>query len=82
MDKLDLKTRLQNCSSREAIEEVFHNSGISGLKDKKATLDNIMGNPETFYSAQLSEEDQYQREVSIFLTGAWKINEFYERAGL
>ena len=78
-----LKDRLVQCETRQEVEKVFVDLGINDLSKRIDALNNIMGDPETFCSSGTPDENfRYQREVSIFLTGDWKINEYYERAGL
>lgn len=80
-DSLD--DRLGDCKTRQEVESVFNDLKMYDFSSRINALNSIMGNPETFSSSELqTDELRYQREVSIFLTGVWKLNQYYERAGL
>ena len=72
---------LQGCSTRLRVQEVFSKFEIKDNSKKIKLLQQAMGNPETFYSRELSDEDTLQREISMFITHAWKLNDAYEKAG-
>ncbi len=72
---------LQGCSTRLRVQEVFSKFEIKDNSKKIKLLRQAMGNPETFYSHELSDEDKLQREISMLITHAWKLNEAYAKAG-
>jgi len=48
-----------------------------------ACLNECMYNPERFFSGGgVSIEDDLEMTKQIFLTGTWRLNEFYDRMGI
>jgi len=46
-------------------------------------LNDSMGNPQTFFSSdKISVDDEYELTIQMFLTGSWKLSEYYERLGI
>jgi hypothetical protein len=73
---------LKECGTRELVEDVFSRFQIDHKADRIASLNECMGNPQTFFSADLvSEEDKYELTVQMFLAGSWKLKEYYDRMG-
>ena len=70
---------LKSCSSRNGVDELFNKYDIHGSELRIALLREAMGNPETFYSHKLPQDEMYQQEVSMLLTKAWEINELYAK---
>ena len=70
---------LKSCSSRNGVDELFGKYEVHENKLRIALLREAMGNPETFYSHKLPENEMYQQEVSMLLTKAWEINELYAK---
>lgn len=73
---------LKSCSSRNGVDELFGKYEVHENKLRIELLREAMGNPETFYSHKLPEDEMYQQEVSMLLTKAWEINELYVRGSL
>ena len=73
---------LKSCSSRNGVDELFNKYDVHESKLRIELLREAMGNPETFYSHKLPEDEMYQQEVSMLLTKAWEINELYVRGSL
>ena len=73
---------LKSCSSRNGVDELFNKYDIHESEVRIALLREAMGNPETFYSHKLPEDEMYQQEVSMLLTKAWEINELYAKGVL
>jgi len=74
---------LQQCESKELVEDTFIRFGISDYSPKTNHLVEAMGNPELFFSeSSIDCESRYATVLSMFLTGEWKMNKLYERAGL
>jgi len=74
---------LKGCSSRESIEDIFT---LFKIDDKTVRIDKLndsMGNPQTFFSSnKISVDDEYELTIQMFLTGSWKLSEYYERLGI
>ena len=80
MNGSKIEQALGACQTRTQVHDTFVAFNIDDNDQRIGILNRIMGDPKTFYTAELSGENKYQREVSIFLTGAWKVNEFHKRA--
>ena len=74
---------LKECSSRESIEDTFSLFQIGDKKARVGRLNDSMGNPQTFFSSdKISVDDEYELTVQMFLTGSWKLSEYYNRLGI
>jgi hypothetical protein len=74
---------LKECGSRESIENIFNLFGIDDKSGRVGRLNDCMGNPQTFFSSdKISIEDEYELTIQMFLTGSWKLSEYYERLGI
>ena len=74
---------LKGCGSKESIEDVFALFQIGDKTERIVKLNDSMGNPQTFFSSnEISIEDKYELTVQMFLTGSWKLSEYYERLGI
>ena len=80
-DRARIIEGLQGCSSEEAVMDLFSEFGVENNREKIELLREARGNPQIFNSSEISLGDQVQREISVLLTGVWKLNEIYERAG-
>lgn len=75
------------CHTREDVDAVWSKYDITDTQGKLDALNEVMGNPMTWWTgpadeiAKLTPEDFLHRTVSMFLVGTWKINEIYKRAG-
>jgi hypothetical protein len=74
---------LQHCDTKEAVEDTFTRFGFSDYPQKSEHLRMAMGEPMLFLSeGNVDTAIRYDTVLSMFLTGEWKINELYDRAGL
>ena len=74
---------LKECGSRESIENTFTLFGIGDKACRVTRLNDCMGNPQTFFSSDnISVEDKYELTIQMFLTGSWKLSEYYKRLGI
>jgi len=74
---------LKECGSKESIENVFNLFGINDKADRISRLNDCMGNPQTFFSSDnISVEEKYELTIQMFLTGSWKLSEYYKRLGI
>lgn len=72
---------LQQCDTKELLDDTFSKFGISDYSQKTIHLIEAMGNPTIFFSDD-SIESRYSTVLSMFLTGEWKMDKFYDRAML
>ena len=77
-----LVAKLKECATRKGVADLFGKYNIVDFSSRIKLLRSAMGDPETFNSEELTEDSQYQREVSMLLTKTWKLIDFYEKAGL
>ena len=74
---------LQQCDTKELIDDTFTRFSISDYPQKTEHLKKAMGNPELFFSeSSVDTEGRYATVLSMFLTGEWKMNQLYDRVGL
>jgi hypothetical protein len=66
---------LQQCDTRELLEDTFSRFNISDCSEKTVHLIEAMENPTIFFSDD-NEESRYSTALSMFLTGEWKMNSF------
>jgi hypothetical protein len=73
--------KLKKCSSRESIENFFTQFKINDKVKRIAKLNDIMGNPQTFFfsDGEITVDDKYELTIQMFLTGSWKLTKYYER---
>jgi hypothetical protein len=74
---------LEQCDTRELVEDTFSRFGVSDYSPKTDHLVEAMGKPMLFFSESgIDAEGRYVTVLSMFLTGEWKMNKLYERMGL
>ena len=77
-----LVAALQQCDTKELVEDIFARFSISSYLPKTDHLVAAMGNPELFFSDGGKDvEVRYFTVLSMFLTAEWKINELYKKMG-
>ncbi|MCL2209040.1 MAG: hypothetical protein FWC19_03220 [Treponema sp.] len=74
---------LQQCDTRDLVEDTFIRFNISNYSPRTAHLVEAMGNPKLFFSdGSIDIKCRYATVLSMFLTGEWKMNTLYDKAGL
>jgi hypothetical protein len=74
---------LQQCDTKDLVEDTFIRFNISDGFQKANHLIGAMGEPKIFFSQNDNDtESRYSTILSMFLTGEWKMNKLYERMGL
>jgi hypothetical protein len=74
---------LEQCDTKELVEDTFSRFGVSDYIPKTDHLIEAMGKPDLFFSDGGKDvEERYSTVLSMFLTGEWKMNKLYERMGL
>ena len=74
---------LQQCDTKELVEDTFLRFNISDYSQKTDHLVDAMGKPTLFFlEGGIDVEGRYATVLSMFLTGEWKMNKLYERMGL
>jgi hypothetical protein len=73
---------LKGCSSRVSVEDTFDLYSIEEKSERIDKLNICMGNPQTFFSNEVSVDAKYELTIQLFLTGSWKLSEIYDRIGV
>jgi hypothetical protein len=70
---------LSECTSREGVEKVFSEFGITGYRPKIALLRRCMKILKTKETQDTAENDEaaYEDHLAIFLAGEWKKTNLY-----
>jgi hypothetical protein len=71
---------IRTCKTREALDEMLAKFEISDVKETLECLNVCMYNPVRFFSSSKPAPDvDLEFTKQIFLTGTWRLNEFYDR---
>jgi hypothetical protein len=73
---------IRTCKTREALDEILALFEITDGEEIIKCLDECMYSPEKFYTKAISPEAELEVTKQIFLAGAWRLNEFYDRMGI
>jgi hypothetical protein len=81
MDNMDAAiAAIRTCKTRNSLDDMLGRFEITDSQKIIDCLDECMYNPEKFYSScPTSIEDELEFTKQIFLTGTWRLNDFYER---
>ncbi|GHU48928.1 hypothetical protein FACS1894200_06830 [Spirochaetia bacterium] len=73
---------LKACETEEQVEDTFGKFEVANLSEKIQALNESMGSPEMFFcGGDTDKEAEYSTTLSMFLTGEWKLNYFYDKMG-
>jgi hypothetical protein len=70
---------IRTCKTREALDEMLARFEITDGAKIIKYLDECMYSPTKYFSKEISPEVDLEFTKQIFLTGTWRLNEFYER---
>jgi hypothetical protein len=74
---------IRTCKTRESLEDMLSRFEITGEQEAIDCLNKCMYNPQIFFSSRPSSlEDECEFTKQIFLTGTWRLNEYYDRMGV
>jgi len=73
---------LKGCSSRASVEKTLTLYKVEDKSERIDRLNDCMGNPQTFFSSDVSTDDKYELTIQMFLSGSWKLSEIYDRLGV
>jgi hypothetical protein len=74
---------IRTCKNRIMLDDMLKRFDITDKQEIIECLNECMYNPQTFFSSQtitLDEELEFTKQV--FLTGTWRLNEYYDRMGI
>jgi uncharacterized protein YaaN involved in tellurite resistance len=74
---------IRTCKTTDSLNHMLNRFEMTDAQDIVNCLNECMYNPETFFSSQpLTIEDKLEFTKQIFLTGTWRLNEYYDRMGI
>lgn len=74
---------IRTCRTRDSLDDVLSRFEISDIRETIDCLNECMYNPERFFSSEpISPEDELEFTQQIFLTGTWRLNDYYDRMGI
>jgi hypothetical protein len=74
---------IRTCKTKETLEDILRRFEIKETREAIDCLNECMYNPRIFFSKKpVSVEDELEFTKQIFLTGTWRLNEYYDRMGI
>jgi uncharacterized protein YaaN involved in tellurite resistance len=70
---------IRTCKTRESLDEMLKKFEISNAEEIIECLDECMYNPQRFFFNEIPQDVDLEFTKQIFLTGTWRLNEFYDR---
>jgi len=74
---------IRTCKTRETLDKMLKKFEVTDGQETVDYLNECMYNPQTFFSSEpitIEEEAEFTKQV--FLTGTWRLNEYYDRLGI
>ena len=70
---------IRTCKTRDALDDLLARFEITGSKEIITCLNKCMYSPQIFNAQeQITIEDEAEFTKQIFLTGTWRLNEYYD----
>ena len=74
---------IRTCRTRDALDEMLNRFEITGAENTIDYLKECMYNPQTFFASKpVTVEDELEFTKQVFLTGTWRLNNYYDRMGI
>jgi hypothetical protein len=74
---------IRTCRTRDSLDEMFNRFEITGAQNTIDYLNECMYNPQTFFASKpITIEDELEFTKQVFLTGTWRLNDYYDRMGI
>jgi hypothetical protein len=71
---------IRTCKTRDSLNDILDRFEIIDAQEAIDCLNNCMYNPQRFLSSEhITLEDELELTKQIFLTGTWRLNEYYDR---
>lgn len=71
---------IRTCKTRESLDDMLKRFELADNLEIITCLNECMYNPQRFFSTEPTAiEDKLEFTKQIFLTGTWRLNEYYER---
>jgi hypothetical protein len=80
MNKEAAIAAIRTCKTRESLDDMLKRFELTDSQEILTCLNECMYNPRRFFSTGPDTiEDELEFTKQIFLTGTWRLNEYYER---
>jgi hypothetical protein len=74
---------IRTCRTRDSLDDMLNRFEIAGEQNIIDCLNECMYNPQTFFASKpITVEDELEFTKQIFLTGTWRLNDYYDRMGI
>jgi len=74
---------IRKCETRESLDRILNLFKIKGEQETIDLLNECMYSPTTFFSSEgMTKEVELDFTKQIFLTGGWRLNEYYDKLGI
>ena len=74
---------IRTCKTRSSLDDMLKHFAVTDIQETIDCLNECMYNPETFFSQNpITVEDDLEFTKQVFLTGTWRLNEYYDRMGI
>ena len=74
---------IRTCKTRETLDDMLNHFNLVNAQEIIDCLNECMYNPQTFFSSKpVTIEDELELTKQVFLTGTWRLNEYYDRMGI
>jgi len=74
---------IRTCETLETLNAELDRFALTGSQEIIDCLDKCMYSPKSYFvPGEFSLEEKAEFTKRIFLTGTWRLNEFYDRMGL
>ena len=74
---------IRTCKTLDSLNSMLARFELTDSHEIIDCLNNCMYNPQTFNSSEsITAEDELEFAKQIFLTGTWRLNEYYDLIGI
>jgi len=74
---------IRTCRNRKDLDDMLRQFDVTEAEEAIKCLNECMFSPQTFASPEKTLlEDELEFSKQIFLTGTWRLNEYYDRMGI
>lgn len=74
---------IRTCKTQTALDDMLGRFELTDSREIVECLNRCMYDPERYFSAnKVTIEEDLALTRQIFLTGTWRLNEFYDRMGI
>jgi hypothetical protein len=82
-DKEAAIAAIRTCKNRESLDRMLKHFELTNPQETIDFLNECMYSPQTFSSPkQVTIEVELEITKQIFLTGTWRLNEYYDKLGI